>query len=130
MKNTLLLAGFSGVILFANPSPADAQNPPRRDYSIPVLDLNDLPEFHTVVARDIDNPNQYLGHPSTVLLDDGRSILTAFPTAHGRGKLRMRLSRDGGLNWGAVETPDIDLHEVPTLFKKHFAIDERIEHMV
>ena len=70
-----------------------------RGYSIPTVDLNDKPDFHTVVAKDLDKTNQYLGHPSTVLMDDGKTIIAAFPTGHGRGELRFRRSSDGGRTW-------------------------------
>ncbi|MFT4549939.1 MAG: hypothetical protein ACI8XO_001572 [Verrucomicrobiales bacterium] len=117
MKIRLLISTCGCLAFLVGAGLAEDPSAPPRDYSIPNLDLNDLPEFHTVVAKDLDKPNQYLGHPSTVLLDDGRSILTAFPTAHGRGKLRMRISQDSGVNWNSVDAPKIDLHEVPTLFK-------------
>lgn len=89
---------------------------PRRDYSIPVVDLNNQSAFHVIVAKDIDSPNQYLGHPSTVLLNDRKSILAAFPTGHGRGRLRLRRSADGGRTWSSVADPGVQLAELPTLF--------------
>jgi hypothetical protein len=95
----------------------DAQRDKRHDYSIPVIDLNDESKFHSIVAKDLDRANQYLGHPTTVLLDDGKTIIAAFPTGHGRGELRFRRSRDAGKTWQAMKAPDVDLHETPTLFK-------------
>ncbi|MFT5304168.1 MAG: hypothetical protein ACI814_004993 [Mariniblastus sp.] len=92
-------------------------NSVRPDYSIPIVDLNNESEFHTVVAKDLDHSNQYLGHPTTVLMDDGNTIMAAFPTGHGRGKLRFRRSRDAGKTWQAMKAPNVDLQETPTLFK-------------
>ncbi|MDG1873133.1 MAG: sialidase family protein [Mariniblastus sp.] len=89
----------------------------RRDYSISTVDLNNQTDLHIVVAKDLDRTNQYLGHPTTVLLDDGQTIIAAFPTGHGRGKLRFCRSNNGGKAWQTMKAPDIDLHEVPTLFK-------------
>jgi hypothetical protein len=114
VRCVIALAGIHG--MHACPI-APAQETPRRDYSIPVLDLTDRPEFHTVVAKDLDRPQQYLGHPSTVLLDDQRTILAAFPTGHGRGALRLRRSADGGSHWTSDPDPGVDLAEVPTLFR-------------
>jgi hypothetical protein len=42
---------------------------------------------------------QYLGHPTTVLLDDGKTILCVYPKGHGKGQLVMKKSIDGGLTW-------------------------------
>lgn len=88
-----------------------------RGFEIPQLDLDQAEGVHVVVARDLDRPRQYLGHPTTVLLDDGNTLLAAFPTGHGRGELRLMTSPDGGRSWGRLPAPAIRLHEVPTLFK-------------
>jgi len=61
---------------------------------------------------------QYLGHPSTVLLEDGRTLLCAYPLGHGRGAIALKRSADGGRSWserlpvpaswaGSLETPTI-----------------------
>ncbi|MFT7676610.1 MAG: hypothetical protein ACI8QC_000582 [Planctomycetota bacterium] len=63
------------LLLAAPESRVQDQSAPPRNYTIPVVDLSDQASFHTVVAKDIDKPNQYLGHPSTVLLDDRKTIL-------------------------------------------------------
>ncbi|MDB4541163.1 exo-alpha-sialidase, partial [Akkermansiaceae bacterium] len=105
------------LLLSGSESDAEEQAPPARNYSIPVLDLSNQQSFHTIVAKDIDKADQYLGHPSTVLLDDQKTILAAFPTGHGRGSLRLRRSPDGGKSWEAGPSLDISLAELPTLFK-------------
>lgn len=87
-----------------------------RGFDIPMLDLDDAAGVHVIVARDLDQPRQYLGHPTTVLLADGTTLLAAFPTGHGRGGLRLMMSPDGGRTWRRLPAPDIRLHEVPTLF--------------
>ena len=52
---------------------AEEASPPKmpRGYSLPVIDL--AAEEHRQIVIDKE-PGQYLGHPSTVLLEDGRSI--------------------------------------------------------
>lgn len=84
---------------------------------VPVIDL-DRPEHadrFTVVDRE---PGQYLGHPTTVLLEDGRTMLCVYPRGHGRGAIVLKRSTDGGRTWSdrlpvpenwatSLETPTI-----------------------
>jgi photosystem II stability/assembly factor-like uncharacterized protein len=73
----------------------DAQHPPR-GYSIPVIDLAGDTTRQVVVDRE---PGQYLGHPTTVLLEDGRTILCVYPKGHGAGAICLKRSTDGGRTW-------------------------------
>lgn len=50
----------------------------------------------TIVDRQ---PGQYLGHPTTVLLEDGRTMLVVYPMGHGQGGIILKRSLDGGLTW-------------------------------
>lgn len=62
----------------------------------------------------------YLGHVSTLLLDDGKTILAAYPKGHGRGAIVLKKSPDGGRTWSErLPTPDsfATSLEVPTLFR-------------
>ena len=87
------------------------------DFSIPTLDLAQVVEIQHVVDRE---EGQYLGHPSTVLLDDGKTLLTAYPKGHGRGAIVYKKSFDAGASWTErLSTPtswETSL-EVPTLFR-------------
>jgi hypothetical protein len=67
-----------------------------RGYSILCIDLAGEKARQTVVDRE---DGQYLGHPSTVLLEDGKTILCVYPKGHGRGALVYKRSTDGGLSW-------------------------------
>lgn len=69
---------------------------PPRGYSIPLVDLADQTDRQVIVDRE---PGQYLGHPSTVLLEDGKTILCVYPKGHGRGAIVYKRSTDGGLTW-------------------------------
>lgn len=75
---------------------AQAQQP--RGYTIPLLDLAMETQRQVVVDRE---PGQYLGHPTTVLLEDGRTMLTVYPKGHGKGPIQMKRSTDAGKTWSA-----------------------------
>lgn len=51
-----------------------------------------------VVDRE---PGQYLGHVSTLLLEDQRTMLAVYPKGHGRGAIILKRSPDGGKTWSA-----------------------------
>ena len=81
------------------------------------IDLNDQVHRQVVVDREA---GQYLGHPTTCLLEDGRTILCVYPKGHGRGAIVYKRSTDGGLTWSArLPTPAswATSLEVPTLHR-------------
>ena len=88
-----------------------------RGYSIPLDDLATETQRQVIVDRE---PGQYLGHPTTLLLEDGRTMLIVYPKSHGRGAIVYKRSTDGGLTWGdRLPTPkswETSL-EVPTLHR-------------
>src|SRR3990167_4744403 len=65
-------------------------------YTIPTIDLADQKQRQVVVDRE---PGQYLGHPTTVLLEDSKTLLCVYPKGHGRGAIVYKRSNDGGLTW-------------------------------
>jgi len=74
-------------------------------------------ERWVVVDREA---GQYLGHPSTVLLGDGKTILCAYPKGHGRGAILLKRSDDRGASWSErLPTPANweTSQETPTLFR-------------
>ena len=60
------------------------------------IDLASETNRQVLVDRE---PRQYLGHPTTVLLEDGRTMLAVYPKGHGRGGIVYKRSPDGGLTW-------------------------------
>ncbi len=51
------------------------------------IDLNDQVHRQVVVDREA---GQYLGHPTTCLLEDGKTLLCVYPKGHGRGSNRVQ----------------------------------------
>jgi len=83
-------------LIFTSAQATGAQRPPvRRGYTIPLIDLADQRHRQVIVDRE---EGQYLGHPTTVLLEYGRTILIVYPKGHGRGAIVMNRSSDGGLS--------------------------------
>ena len=85
--------------------------------TIPTLDLSQQTHRQVVVDRE---PGQYLGHPTTVLLEDNQTILTVYPKGHGRGPIVMKRSEDAGLTWSErLPTPEswATSKETPTIHR-------------
>jgi len=81
------------------------------------IDLNDDSARQIVVDKE---EGQYLGHVSSVLLEDGKTIVAVYPKGHGRGPVILKKSFDGGLTWTdrqpLPESFKTSL-EVPTIFR-------------
>ncbi len=86
-----------------------------RGYSIPFIDLASETQRQVLVDRE---PGQYLGHPTTVLLEDRKTMIVVYPKGHGKGAIVMKRSTDGGKTWSprlpvpgnwatSLETPTI-----------------------
>ncbi|MDR3619053.1 MAG: exo-alpha-sialidase [Paludisphaera borealis] len=96
--------------------PADPQAV-RRGYTIPLVDLAHQEHRQVVVDRE---KGQYLGHPTTVLLEDGKTILAVYPKGHGRGAVILKRSTDGGRTWSdRLPTPEnwATSKETPTIHR-------------
>lgn len=81
------------------------------------LDLSQDRGRQVVVDRE---EGQYLGHVSTLLLDDQRTIVATYPRGHGRGPIVLKKSSDGGLTWSdRLPVPEnwATSLETPTVFR-------------
>lgn len=86
-------------------------------YTIPVVDISGEKERQVIVDQE---KGQYLGHPTTLLLEDNKTMLIVYPKGHGRGPIVYKRSNDAGLTWSErLPTPkswETSL-EVPTLHR-------------
>ena len=91
--------------------------PQTKGYTIPTLDLSKQTQRQIVVDRE---KGQYLGHPTTVLLEDNKTMLIVYPKGHGRGSIVYKRSTDGGRTWSdRLPTPAswATSKEVPTIHR-------------
>jgi len=65
--------------------------------AIPLVDLSADRDRPIIVDRE---DGQYLGHPTTVVLEDGLTVLCVYPKGHGKGPIQLKRSTDGGRTWG------------------------------
>ncbi len=110
------LVVFLGIFVLAGIVSASEMQAVNRGYSIPLIDLSDQTHRQVIVDRE---EGQYLGHPTTVLLDDNKTMLAVYPKGHGRGAIVMKRSTDTGLTWsGRLPVPPNweTSQEVPTIF--------------
>ncbi len=114
----IVLAGLSIVVSLVQ-AEEEIQS---KGYSIPTIDLSKQAHRQIIVDRE---KGQYLGHPSTVLLEDNKTMLVVYPKGHGRGGIVYKRSNDGGLTWSSrLPTPKNweTSKEVPTI---HRVIDAK-----
>ena len=113
-RSTMQISDFSAEGAFEDPPPASTQPP---GYTIPTIDLAGDTQRQVVVDRE---KGQYLGHPTTVLLEDHATMIAVYPKGHGRGAIVMKRSPDAGRTWGGrLPTPAnwATSLEVPTIYR-------------
>ncbi len=108
-KNSLL---HTLLFCFALPAAVQAQQP-----NLPWVDLSAQKERQIVISQG--KADLYNGHPTTVLLDDNRTILCTWSFGHGGKASFIAESKDGGLSWQNRRTPaDWDtMNNCPSIYK-------------
>lgn len=94
------------------------------DYTIPLIRLDIMPENTPKELKYlydfsiVDDKSDYLGHPDAVLLKNN-DVLIFYPSGHGKGALKTKISHDGGASYadevknqpksweGSRETPTV-----------------------
>ena len=100
-RSTMRVSEFSAIGEMRELSPQRTQP---TTYSIPTIDLS-RETWRQVIVESI--PGQYLGHPTTVLLRDNKTILVTYPLGHGGPSAVLKKSTDGGLTWSErLPVPD------------------------
>jgi len=116
MKRSPLAQFIAFLLVGINWSLLAAQEP-ATVAGLPLIDLDQAKDRQVVVDRE---PGQYLGHPTTLLLEDGKTILCVYPKGHGKGPIQYKRSTDGGKTWSdRLPTPKSweTSKETPTLHR-------------
>jgi len=83
----------------------------REEAKLPVVDLSQEAGRQTVIAAG--TPEIYQGHPTTVLMPDGKTIFAVWCVNHGGKAGPMARSEDGGKTWTRLDA------SLPPGFSKH-----------
>lgn len=100
-----------------------------QNYSIPQIDLSQKPDNidekynYLFEYTAVDEGEGYLGHPDSCLVN-GDEIMTFYPEGHGRGRVLVKKSVDGGKSYKkGIENPPeswAKSKETPTVYRLEF----------
>jgi len=113
LKTTLLAVATlfaAGMLIGAEPSQEQIARW-RQEARLPVVDLSGDTARQTVIAEG--TPEIYQGHPTTVLMPDGKTIFAVWSIKHGGKAGPMARSDDGGKTWTRLDD------QLPAGFGKH-----------
>lgn len=105
MRTPLHLFLTTSFLLFLNSGKAQERQ------VLPIIDISGETNRHIVIAAGTEDV--YQGHPTTVLLEDGKTMFCVWSIGHGGPAGPMAVSRDGGINWKRIDT------ELPSRYKNH-----------
>jgi hypothetical protein len=95
--NVAMLFACVCIPAMAAPSAPPAHRAASRPASnIRLVDISGEKQRQVIIER---RPGQYLGHPTTLLMGDGKTIFVTYPLGHGRPAAVLKKSEDGGLTW-------------------------------
>jgi hypothetical protein len=84
----------------SNRSVSEQESPPEGP-DLPLLDISDQTDRQTVIAEG--TKSVYQGHPTTLLMPDGKTIYCVWCVNHGGHAGPMARSQDGGLTWERLD---------------------------
>ena len=113
MRTTLFAVGmlYAAGLLIGAERAEDLQARWRKEAEFPVVDLSRETARQVVIAEG--SPDVYQGHPTTVLLPDGKTIFAAWCINHGGQAGPLACSPDGGRTWTRLDD------RLPPGFRKH-----------
>ena len=87
------------------------------DPNLPWIDISNQKSRQTIIAAG--KPDLYNGHPTTVMLDDDKTILCTWSYGHGGKASFIAESKDGGLTWENRKTPEDwkNMRNCPSIYK-------------
>lgn len=132
MKNILVSIALVLSLLFIVTGCSGTENV--YDIDITRIDLTQKPDNieteleYLYEFNVVDNSKDYLAHPDSILLNDGR-ILTLYPAGHGKGAILNSISQDNGITWEnqVISTPSSweSSEETPTIYRLNFISDKQ-----
>ena len=73
-----------------------------QDYKeLPLIDISQETNRHVIVAEGTEDI--YQGHPTTLLLPDGKTMFCVWSIGHGGPAGPMAVSKNGGLSWERMD---------------------------
>jgi hypothetical protein len=105
LPRTLLLVALGNTALL------HAATPPAADGRLPVVDISGETQRHVILAAGTETV--YQGHPTTLLMPDGKTLFAVWSVGHGGPAGPMARSDDGGRTWARLDD------QLPSGYSKH-----------
>ena len=100
LRNLGFVCALAAPLLAADPAASVAKVAPEKRTFPPTVDLSGDAARQVVIAQG--TPEVYQGHPTTVLLPDGRTMFCVWTYNHGGACGPMKRSDDGGRTWSEL----------------------------